>query len=95
MRKTSARGEEALARACMVIKIDAGTRSSWDDWGSPEFERFPFLPSLILNLHLRYFNMSGANFFAGAHHFVLRDNIFIEAQTVSGMFNTKAIRQAS
>jgi hypothetical protein len=37
-------------------------------------------PSLILNRHLRYLNMSGANFFAGAHHFVVRNSTFIETQ---------------
>jgi hypothetical protein len=36
-------------------------------------------------LHLRYLNMSGTNFFAGAHHFVASNNTF-ESKTVSGMF---------
>ena len=58
---------------------------------SPGFGRCSFLPSLILNIHLRYLNMSGACFFAGAHHFVVRDNTFID---VSEMF-TKGICQAS
>ena len=56
------------------------------------FGRCPFVPALILNLHLRHFNMRGASFFERAHHFVARDNTFIEAKTVSGMF-TKSIRQ--
>ena len=70
------------------------TFTSWHDWGSPAFGRCPFLPSLFPNLHLRYLDMSGASFFADAHHFVARDNIFIEAQTVSGIF-MKGIHQAS
>ena len=53
-------------------------------------ERCPLLPSLILNLHLRYQNMSRATFFSGAHHFVVNNSTFIEAKTVSGML-TKVI----
>jgi hypothetical protein len=52
-----------------------------------------FLASFILSLHLRYLNMSRANLFAGAHHFVASNSTFIEAKTVSGMF-TEGIRQA-
>ena len=58
--------------------------------GSPRFGCCLFLPSLILNLHLQYLNMSGASFFAGAHHFVANNSTFIESQTVSEMF-TKGI----
>ena len=66
--------------------------TSWQHWGSPAFGRCPFLPSLFPNLHLRYLNMSGGNFFAGAHDFVARDNIFIE--TVSGILTKVSIKQA-
>jgi len=36
-------------------------------------------------LHLQYLNMSGASVLAGAHHFVARDNMFINTNTVSRM----------
>ena len=67
----------------------------WHDWGSPVFGHCPFLPSLFLNLHPRYLNMSGVNFFTGAHHFVASNNTFTEAKTVSGIMSTKGICQAS
>ena len=38
--------------------------------------------------------MSGASFFAGAHHFVANNGTFIEAKTVSVMF-AEGIREAS
>jgi hypothetical protein len=68
--------------------------TSWHHWGLSGFGCCPFLPALILNLRLRHLNMSGASSFAGAHHFVARNNAFIEAQTVSRIF-TKGLRQAS
>ena len=79
----------------MSVKIDMGTRSPRGMIGGvPPFGRFPFLPSLILNVHLRYRNMSGASFFTGAHHFDASNSTFIEAKTVSKVF-AKGIRQAS
>ena len=84
---------KARARACMSVPRHAFT--SWHDWGVfLLFGRCPSLPSLILNLHLRYRNMSGASFFAGAHHFDASNSTFIEAKTVSKLF-AKSIRQAS
>ena len=68
--------------------------TSWHDWVGSGFGRCPFYPSHISNVHLRYLNMSGASFFAGAHHFVANNGTFIEAKIVSGMF-AKDIRQAS
>ena len=59
------------------------------------FGRCSFFPSLILNVHLRYLNMSGASFFAGAHHFDANNSTFIDANlTVSGIF-VKGINEAS
>ena len=54
--------------------------------GSSALQRSPFLPSLTLNLHLRYLDMSGTNLFAGAHHFVASNNTYNEARTVSAVF---------
>ena len=51
-------------------------------------------PLFFLALYLRYLNMSGATFLAGAHHFVANNGTFIEAKTVRVMF-AKCIRQAS
>ena len=82
------------ARVGISVKIDTAWRAitSWQDGG---FGRCPFFPSLIPNVHVRYRNMSGATFFAGAHHFVAPNSTFLDANlTVSGMF-AKVICQAS
>ena len=58
------------------------------------FGRSPFSPSLTLNIHLRYLNMSGASFFMGTHQFDTSNSTFIEAKSVSKVF-ARGIRQAS
>jgi hypothetical protein len=90
-------GESQARARASYVKIDQGTRSPHGKTGGllGRFGRCPFLPSLILNLHLRHLNMSGAISFAGAHHFVARSNTFIEAQTVSGMFTKVSVEQAN
>ena len=86
------------SRACMFIKIDQRTSSPYGvigvSWATPGFGRCSFLPSLILNHHLRYLNMSGASLFAGAHHFVASNSTFIESHTVSGCLLKVSVEQA-
>ena len=95
-RATTARAWKSSGTFLPDIKRDQGTHSPrgiiGEHWGSPAFGCCPFLPSLFLNLHPRYLNMSGANFFPGAHHFVASNNTFSEAKTVSGIMS-KGIRQ--
>jgi len=77
------------ARACVCIKIEQNMRSpvftSWHNWGSDlQALCFPSFPHPE-HLHLQYFNMSRASILAGAHHFVARENMFINTNTVSRM----------
>ena len=71
------------------------TFTSWHDWGLLRLGAVLSCPLPSPNLHLRYLDMSGASFFAGTHHFVARDNIFIEAQTVSGILTKVSNKQAN
>ena len=75
--------EGAQARA--LVKIEQHAFISWQNWGSTRllalsFPSFPHLEPL-----LQYLNMSEAGILAGAHDFVARDNMFINANSVSAM----------
>ena len=94
IRKTKARTgaslgriEGAQARAlASYLKIDQHTFTSWQNWGSPSLPAlsFPSFPHPE-PLHLQYLNMSEAGILAGGHDFVARDNMLINANSVSAM----------